>query len=381
MKIMNIFIYYVTMSLFSVLIAQEDNSKIIIQPFGKSPEGKDVLLYTLKNDNGMQVDITNYGGTVIKLFVPDKNGKLSDIVLGYNTLGEYIADSPYFGCIVGRFGNRIAHGTFSLNGKEFQLAKNNVPGGIPCHLHGGIRGFDKRVWEAKPVFDQERPGIELHYVSKDGEEGYPGNLDVTVCYRLSENNELTIEYSATADKPTPINLTHHSYFNLKGEGNGDILDHILVIHADRFTPVDTGLIPTGIIQPVENTPFDFTSPHAIGERIHVNNQQVRFGGGYDHNWVLRKKKNELIPAATVYEPSSGRFMEVWTTEPGLQFYSGNLLDGHIIGKSGKPYPCCSGFCLETQHFPDSPNKENFPNVILNPDEVYKSSTIYRFSIK
>jgi aldose 1-epimerase len=381
MKIMNIFMYYVTMLLFSVLIAQEGQSKISIQPFGESMEGKDVLLYTIKNDNGMRVDITNYGATVVRLFVPDKDGQLSDIVLGYNTLGEYIANSPYFGCIVGRFGNRIAHGTFSLNGKEFQLAKNNEPGGIPCHLHGGVKGFDKRVWETKAVFDQERPGIELHYLSEDGEEGYPGNLDVTVYYRLSENNEFIIEYSATADKPTPVNLTHHSYFNLQGEGNGDILDHILVLHADHFTPVDTGLIPTGMIQPVKDTPFDFTSPHKIGKRIDYDNQQLRFGGGYDHNWVLGKKKNELIPAATVYEPSSGRFMEIWTTEPGLQFYSGNLLDGHIIGKSGKAYPCRSGFCLETQHFPDSPNKENFPSVILNPGEVYKSSTIYRFSIK
>jgi aldose 1-epimerase len=373
---------FVFIFLIHFLCAQKDQqSKLTSQPFGKTPEGKEVFLYTLCNNNGMKVDITNYGAIVVRLFIPDKQGKLADVVLGYNTLTQYVADSPYFGCIVGRFGNRIAHGRFSLDGKEYQLATNNEPGGIPCHLHGGLKGFDKRVWEAKPVSDPEKPGIEMRYLSKDGEEGYPGNLDVTVCYRLSDKNELIIEYMAKTDKATSVNLTQHSYFNLKGEGNGDILDHILMIQADHFTPVNKGLIPTGVIQSVTDTPFDFTSPHAIGEFINAKDEQIQFGGGYDHNWVLRKKENELTLAATVYEPNSGRFMEVWTTEPGLQFYSGNFLDGHIIGKSAKPYHYRSGLCLETQHFPDSPNQPNFPSVILRPTKQYKSTTLYRFSTK
>ena len=382
---MKILVFITTVFLVLILLIQctgKDAQPIVTeQPFGTTPEGKEVQLYCVKNNNGMKVEIINYGGTIVRLFVPDKNGNSSDIVLGLNTLEQYMKESPYFGCIVGRFGNRIANGKFTINGVEYQLATNNAPGDIPCHLHGGVKGFDKRVWDAKPILDKQKPGIELHYLSKDGEEGYPGTLDVTVCYRLSEKNELIIEYKATTDKSTPVNLTHHSYFNLKGEGDSTILDHILYINADSYTPVDKGLIPTGFILPVINTPFDFQTPKAIGDDINEDNEQLQYGGGYDHNWVLTRDKKGLTLAATLFEPSSGRFMEILTTEPGIQFYSGNFLTGEIIGKSGKPYPYRSGLCLETQHYPDSPNKRNFPSAILDPGEVYQTTTIYKFSVK
>jgi len=330
------------------------------------------------NTSGAILEVTNYGGIVTRLLLPDRNGKQEDVVLGFNTLEEYLKDSPYLGCIVGRYGNRIANGQFVLDQTKYELAKNNAPGGIPCHLHGGELGFDKVVWNDTPMIENKVAGLKLTYLSHDGEEGYPGNLAVEVWYWWTNENELKIEYHATTDKPTPVNLTHHSYFNLKGEGEGDILGHVLMIKGEKYTPVNNGLIPTGELADVKGTPFDFSQPTAIGERINAGHQQLKYGMGYDHNWVLRKAAGKLEMVATVYEPASGRAMEVWTTEPGLQFYSGNFLDGHLSGKSGKPYRFRHGFCLETQHFPDSPNQPNFPSTILRPGEKYHSTTIYKF---
>lgn len=349
-------------------------------PFGRV-DGEDVFLYTLKNDRDVKVQITNYGGTIVRWCVPDRDGNVADIALGFNSVEEYVEKSPYFGCIIGRFGNRIANGKFILNGTEYVLATNNSPAGIPCHLHGGVKGFDKRIWDAKYIDGSEGAGLELHYISQDGEEGYPGTLDVTVTYQLTNTNKLIIDYKAVADKPTPVNLTNHTYFNLKGEGQGNILDHELTILADYMTPVTPGLIPTGEILPVSGTPFDFTSAQTIGSRIGEENQQLEYGPGYDHNWVLNSQNGTLALAATVYESVSGRLMEVYTTEPGLQFYSGNFLDGSLTGKSGQPYPLRSGFCLETQHYPDSPNQPQFPDTILNPGDVYQTRTVYQFSVK
>ena len=329
----------------------------------------------------MKADITNYGGIVVRLTVPDRDGNTDDVVLGYNTLAEYLRDTPYFGSIIGRVGNRIANGKFELNGKTYNLVTNNFPANKPCHLHGGTVGFDKLVWEAEPFIEENTPGLKLHYLSKDGEEGYPGNLDVTVWYRLTNDNSLKIDYLATTDAATPVNLTNHSYFNLRGEGNGDILSHVVTLNAAHYTPVNPGLIPTGAIAPVAGTPFDFTTPHPIGDRIDADNEQIKFGGGYDHNWVLDNQDGDLALAATAFEPVSGRVMEVWTTEPGVQFYCGNFLDGSLIGKSGKPYHRRTGFCLETQHYPDSVNQPNFPTTILKPGEKYQSTTLFRFSVR
>lgn len=356
-------------------------AKITMQSFGKTKDGVDTSLYTLTNANGVKTDITNYGGIVVRLFVPDREGNMDDVVLGYNTVAEYILDTPYFGALIGRIGNRVAGGKFELNGKTYNLVTNNFPDDIPCHLHGGTIGYDKVVWDAEPFIENNTPGLKLHYLSVDGEEGYPGNLDITVWYRLTNDNSLKIDYLATTDKDTPVNLTNHSYFNLKGEGNGDILGHVLMLNAANYTPVDSGLIPTGEIESVKGTPFNFTTPHAIGERVTSQNEQMVFGGGYDHNWVLDNQDGDLALAATVYEPVSGRFMEVWTEEPGIQFYGGNFLNGSNIGKSGKPYNYRNGFCLETQHYPDSPNQPSFPSIMLKPGEEYKTTTIYRFATR
>ncbi|MBN1782213.1 galactose mutarotase [bacterium] len=378
MKIRSLFTLITVSVIILMLFAMCANKETVMVKFGQV-DGKDVFLYTLKNSQGTTVEITNYGGTIVRWLVPDRNGELADIALGFDSLETYVAKSPYFGCIIGRYGNRIADGQFTLNGETYTLAKNNSPAGMPCHLHGGIKGFDKRVWDA--VREPDKNMLKLRYLSKDGEEGYPGDLDVTVTYKLTEDNALVIDYYAVTNKPTPVNLTNHTYFNLKGEGNGDILDHVLTIHADQTTPVNAGLIPTGEIAPVAGTPFDFTEPHAIGERIDIDNEQIRFGPGYDHNWVLNKTSQDTMLAATVYEPGSGRFMEVLTMEPALQFYSGNFLDGTLTGKSGQPYVYRSGFCLETQHYPDSPNHDNFPGTVLNPGETYHTVTVYRFSVK
>lgn len=336
-----------------------------------------IQLYTFTNSSGAQVKITNYGAIVTSIIVPDRNGKLGDIALGYHHVENYInaVDKPYFGAIVGRYGNRIAKGTFSIADETYSLAVNNGEN----HLHGGVIGFDKVVWDAKLVRGDGWSGLELSYLAKDTEEGYPGNLDVTVTYKWTNQNELIVDYHATTDKATPINLTQHTYFNLKGEGEGTILDHELMINAKRFTPVDDTLIPTGEMPEVAGTPFDFTSPKPIGRDIDEDHEQLEFGGGYDHNFVLDKPQGEMGLAARVHEPTTGRVMEITTTEPGIQFYCGNFLDGRLKGKSGKPYLHRGGFCLETQHYPDSPNQPNFPSAILKPGEEYKTTTVFKFS--
>ncbi|OAM90322.1 galactose mutarotase [Termitidicoccus mucosus] len=358
---------------------------ITMTAFGALPDGRAAQLYTLTNSQGAQVAITNYGGIVVRIVVPDRGGSMADIALGYENAGKYAAGSPYFGALIGRYGNRIAHGRFTLDGKTYKLATNNDPGGIPCTLHGGNVGFDKVLWSATPLMEKDAAGLRLHYVSTDGEEGFPGNLDVTVTYWFNNANELRLEYSATTDKATPVNLTNHSYFNLAGEGGDTILSHILTLNASKYTPVDKGLIPTGEIVPVAGTPFDFTTPHAIGERIDAANEQLMFGNGYDHNFVVDrdspKRSGDLVKAAEVYEPMTGRAMEILTQEPGIQFYCGNFLDGSNIGKSNKPYTYRTAFALETQHFPDSPNRPNFPNTILRPGQRYETVTIYRFSAR
>jgi aldose 1-epimerase len=348
-----------------------------VEFFGTSPDGVDIELYTLTNAHDVQIRITNYGGIVTQLLVPDRNGDMADVVLGYDSLSAYLEDSPYFGAIVGRYGNRIARGRFVLDGVEYSLATNNGDN----HLHGGLKGFDKVVWEAEPYADEGKTGLRLTYVSEDGEEGYPGRLSATVTYSLTNENELVIEYSAESDQPTVVNLTHHSYFNLAGHDSGDILGHELAVAASRFTPVDAGLIPTGELRPVAGSPMDFRESITIGSRIEAADEQLQFGGGYDHNFVLDDHDGSLRIAARVYEPNSGRVMEVYTTEPGIQFYSGNFLDGSNVGKGGTPYEHRSGFCLETQHFPDSPNQPHFPSTVLRPGARYESRTIYRFSVQ
>jgi len=348
---------------------------IMKRPFGNLPDGRDVELYNLTNDNGMAASITTYGGIVTALTTPDFRGRFADVVLGFEDLEGYLAGHPYFGAIIGRFGNRIGRGSFSLDDQTYHLARNNSGN----HLHGGEAGFDKALWRARPRSGPEGPHLRLEHVSPDGEEGYPGRLDVTVTYTLTNDNELRIDYHATTDKPTIVNLTNHSYFNLTGPGGGDILRHEVLINADHFTPVDEWLIPTGVIQRVEGTPMDFRRPVAIGARIEDDFEQIRLGGGYDHNFVLNRSTTGLTLAATVSEPTSGRVMEVLTSEPGVQFYTANFLDGSITGKGGVVYGRRCAFCLETQHFPDSPNKPVFPTVVLRPGEVYESTTIYRFS--
>jgi len=339
------------------------------QECGQLPDGQNVDLYVLMNASGLRARVMTYGATLVSLEVPGRDGNFADITLGCDSLEGYLLASPYFGSIVGRYANRIAKGKFTLDGVEYTLAQNNGEN----HLHGGIQGFDKVIWDAEPVKVEEARGVKFVYLSKDGEEGYPGNLTCTVTYLLTDNDELRISYEAETDKATPVNLTHHSYFNLAGQGNGDVLDHELTLNADKYTPVDEGLIPTGEIRSVTDSPMDFTTPHTIGERI----DQVE--GGYDHNFVLRGGGGTLILAARVYEPESGRVMEIRTTEPGIQFYSGNFLDGSITGKAGKVYHKHYGFCLEPQHFPDSPNKPNFPSTILRPGDRYMSLTVFKFT--
>jgi len=350
--------------------------KITKEKFGKTGDGTPVDLFTLVNGNGMEAKITNYGAIVISLKVKDKDGNFGDVVLGYNTLEEYIQNNPYFGAIVGRWGNRIEKGKFTLDGVEYTLAINDGEN----HLHGGKKGFDKVVWDAEMIEGSE-PALKLSYLSKDMEEGYPGNMKVTVIYTLTNDDGLKIEYHATTDKPTVHNLTHHSYFNLAGAGVGTILDHVLWINADQTTPVVPGLIPTGEVKDLTGTPLDFRTPTPIGARIDDKDEQLALGPGYDHNWVLNDWDQTLKLAVTLHDPKTGRFMEVLTTEPGMQFYSGNFLDGTITGKDGKVYLYRSALCLEADHFPNSPNTPNFPSVVLRPGETYTQTTIYRFSVK
>jgi aldose 1-epimerase len=341
-----------------------------------SPKRPSAAVFTLKNKNGLEMTVTNFGGRIITLQVPDKNGILADIVLGHDSPEDYMAGGhSYFGALIGRYANRIAKGNCSIQGTTYHLPINNGPN----HLHGGI-GFQHRFWKLTPVEVGQEQALLLTYMSPDGEDGYPGNLKVNVTFILNNNNEWVIEYEATTDHPTVVNLTQHNFYNLAGEGNGDILSHDLLINADHMTPVDKGLIPTGELREVEGTPFDFRSLTAIGSRINNNDEQLSFGKGYDHNWVLNKKNNELSHAATVIDPSSKRKMEVWTTEPGLQLYTGNFLDATDKGKSGKTYPFRSGLCLETQHFPDSPNHPEFPSTLLLPDQKYFQRTVHKFLV-
>jgi len=367
------------LSLGSSLSSQGMRGAIKKESFGKTTSGEQIELYSLTNKKGMEVSITNFGATVVTLKVPDRAGKATDIVLGYDTLDGYENGTSYFGATVGRYGNRIASGKFSIDGKTYALPKNNGEN----TLHGGIVGFNKKVWKAREIASKEGESLEMTYLSADGEEGFPGNLSAKVVFTLpAERNELKIDYTATTDKDTVLNLTNHSYFNLTGEGNGDILDHVMTLHAKQFTPVDKGLIPTGELKNVAGTPMDFNSATAIGKRINESDEQLVFGKGYDHNWVLARAGggNGLSIAAEAYDPKSGRKLEVLTTEPGVQFYSGNFLDG-AKGKGNKPYPQRAAFCLETQHFPDSPNHANFPSTLLKPNAVFHSQTVFRFSAK
>jgi aldose 1-epimerase len=344
-------------------------------PFGQMPDGTLVDIYTLRNGQGMEATIIPYGGIVTTLKVPDKNGQFDDVVLGHDTLAAYLANVHYFGGLIGRYGNRIAKGRFTLGGRSHKLATNHSLN----HLHGGKRGFDKVVWTARLVKTAHGSGLELTYFSKDGEEGYPGNLEVVAVYVVTEENELLLEFTATTDQLTIVNLTHHSYFNLAGQGGGDIQGHVLFINADRMTPVDASLIPTGELKSVAGTPFDFRTPTIIGERINHPDPVLRADCGYDHNWVLNQSSREVALAARVLEPKSGRVMELLTTQPGLQFYTGNFLDGTIRGKGGFVYERRSGFCLEPQNYPDSPNHLHFPSAELKPGEVYQHTLVYKFA--
>ncbi|TYZ11041.1 galactose mutarotase [Hymenobacter lutimineralis] len=349
--------------------------------FGQMADGTQVQLYTLTNAHGLKATITNYGGTLTSLLVPDKNGKLGDVVLGFDSLDGYLApvykqEGPYFGALIGRYGNRIAKGKFTLEGKPYTIPTNNAPN----TLHGGKEGFDKKLWQATPGTSADGQTLTLTYQSKDGEEGYPGTLNVKVVYTLTADDALRLDYTATTDKPTVLNLTNHSYFNLNLASKQGILDHELTLNADRFTPVDNTLIPTGVLQSVQGTPMDFRQPHRIGERI----KQVPGAapGGYDHNWVLADaQRSSIEQAATVYEPTTGRTMQVFTDQPGVQFYSSNFLKGNLKGKEGVTYNQYAGLCLETQHFPDSPNRPNFPSTELKPGETFRSTTEYRFSVR
>lgn len=355
----------------------ETNPNMTKQVFGKTADGTQADIFTLTNKD-MEVSITNYGATVVSVKVPDRKGSLEDVVLGYENLGGYVTDKAYLGVTVGRYGNRIAKGKFTLDGMTYTLAKNNGENS----LHGGTKGFNKAIWLAKDVSTKQAPALQLSYLSKDGEEGYPGNLSVQVTFTLTAQHELKIEYSATTDKDTVLNLTNHSYFNLAGAGNGDILQTQVMINADRFVPVDSNLIPTGELRGVQGTPFDFRTLTTIGARIDQDNEQLKFGGGYDVSWVLNNGGMEKpVLAAKAHEPKSGRTLEVWTTEPGIQFYTGNSLDGTIHGKGGHVYNRRYAFCFEAQHFPDSPNHPQFPTTVLKPGQHFHSETIYKFSAK
>lgn len=361
--------FRIFVSLVMLVATMQAKTSISKQPFGKTADGVAVDLYTLA-DGKIEARITNYGGIIVSLRTPDRNGKLDDVVLGYDSFEGYRANPAYFGAIIGRYANRIAHGSFQLDGKTYSIPKNNGDNA----LHGGIRGFDKAVWTAREI----KNGIELTHVSQDGDQGFPGTLTATVRYTL-DAGALQIDYSAATDKDTVLNLTNHSYFNLAGQGKGEVLGHVVKIDASRFTPVNADLIPTGELKSVEGTPFDFRTPHAIGERIDAKDEQLRLGLGYDHNFVLDHPDGQLAEAAEVYEPTTGRILRVLTTQPGVQLYTGNHLDGSITGKQGIVYKPRFAFCLETQHFPDSPNHPDFPSTELKPGQKFHSVTVFQFS--
>jgi aldose 1-epimerase len=355
--------------------AAEKSHRVKKESFG-SVEGNPVDLYTLTNAHGLEARVTNFGGAIVSLRVPDKKGQFADVVLGFDKVDDYTTNEPNFGVIIGRYGNRIGKARFTLDGKEYKLAANNGPN----TLHGGIKGFSKAIWKAEPFQSSKGTGLAFTYISKDGEEGFPGNLKTKVTYTLTDKDELIFDYEATTDKATPVNLTQHSYFNLKGEGQGGILGHELMLNADRFTPVDENMIPTGELRSVKGTPFDFTKPTAIGARINSDDEQIKLGRGYDHNFVINRKDSKLTLAARVHEPETGRVLEVYTTEPGVQFYSGNFLNGKLVGKNGHAYQQRDGFALETQHYPDSPNHPEFPSTILRPGKTFRSETVLKFSV-
>ena len=376
---LNLLMYLFSASVILSAVSCKTEKKAKFTPLDKSKfestfNGKPVGLYNLENKNGLMVQITNYGARMVTLWVPDRDGNFADIITGYDTIADYFKDGNYFDGIVGRYANRIAKGKFTLNGVEYTLPINSAPN----MLHGGIEGFDKKVWD---VLKNTEDSLVLTYTSVDGEEGFPGNLTATVTYSLNDSNELRIDYQAVTDAPTVVNLTSHGFYNLAGYNDGDILNHILMINADKYTPVDSNFIPTGEIADVAGTPLDFRTPTAIGARIGDDNIQLKYGLGYDHNWVLNKKDSEMSLACRLEEPVSGRVMEIYTTEPGLQFYTGNFLDGSIIGKNGVAYKYRQSVCLETQHFPDSPNHDNFPSTVLNPGEKYQTSTFHKFLVK
>jgi aldose 1-epimerase len=354
--------------------ATKEKTDVKKQAYGNMPDGTPVDLYTLTNSKGMQAGIITYGGAVVQLMAPDRSGRAGDVVLAMDDLAGMRQQDAFFGALIGRYGNRIGHAQFTLDGQTFKLPAND---GVNT-LHGGPEGFDKRVWKAESGSSREGPTLTLTYLSKDGEMGFPGNLNAKVVYTLTNNNELNLDYTATTDKPTVVNLTNHTYFNLASEG--DILGHDVTIHADRFTPVDSGLIPTGELKPVKGTPFDFNAATPIGARIDQDDPQLKAGHGYDHNWVLDKNDASLTKAAEVHDPKSGRVMEVWTVEPGLQFYTGNFLNGSLHGK-GRAFARRNAFCMETQHFPDSPNRPDFPSTTLRPGQTYHTTTLYRFSAR
>ena len=371
-------ILYITI-IFLTSSCISNNSKVTIEksPFGITVEGIDVNKYKLSNRQGMEISIINYGGIITSWTAKDKNGIYEDIVLGYNELSEYEKETPYFGAIIGRYGNRIAKGKFSIEGKEYTLAVNNGEN----HLHGGMKGFDKVVWDAETISTDSSVSLILTYLSKDMEEGYPGNLEVEVAYTLNNEDELSVTYKATTDKTTVINLTQHTYFNLSANFNNTILNHELILNSDSYLPVDNTLIPTGEFRDVTNTPFDFRTSKTIGQQIDEDDLQLKNGFGYDHCWVLNEQDKGVRFVASAFEPQSRRFLEIFSDEPGIQFYSGNFLDGTLPSKNNGTYEFRSGFCLETQHFPDSPNHKNFPSVILRPEEDYNSQTIFKLSVK
>ena len=388
MKILKPSLYYLFLMVIGITLTQcksdkkeqptATGSSIIKAEFGKMPDSIIIDKYTLKNANGLKMDVITYGGRITSLKVPNKEGKFENIVLGFDNLEDYLReDDPFFGALIGRYGNRIAKGKFSLNGEEYTLATNNNEN----HLHGGVKGFDRVVWNVEPIESENGPLLKLTYLSKDGEEGYPGNLKVTVIYTLTNDNILEVSYEATSDKSTIVNLTQHAYFNLSGDFSKTILDHELSINADKYLPVDATLIPTGELADVTNTPFDFRTAKTVGKDIIADNDQLKKGLGYDHCWVLNDQNSGMRFAASAYHPESGRLFEIYTDEPGIQFYSGNFLDGTLPMPNGGTYAHRTGFCLETQHYPDSPNQKNFPSVVLNPGEVYKTKTTFNFSVK
>jgi aldose 1-epimerase len=371
----------ITLAGVAIAVAQQKTEVkpgLKMESFGKTADGQEVQMFTLTNKNGIEAKITNFGGIVASLKTPDRKGQFADVVLGYDNLDGYVSDTAFFGALIGRYGNRIAKGKFVLNGKTYQIPLNDGPNA----LHGGPNAFNKKVWAATDVSTHSTPMLQLTYLSKDGENGFPGNLNVQVTYSLTSNNELRIDYAATTDKDTVLNLTNHSYFNLKGEGQGDILEHEVRLNANKFTPVDATLIPTGELKNVQGTPFDFRKSTAIGARIDSDDQQLKYGWGYDHNWVLNGMgAGQLVIAARVHEATTGRVLEVLTDQPGVQFYTGNHMDGTIRGKGGKVYPKRGGLCLETQHYPDSPNHPAFPSTTLKAGEQFHSTTIFKFGVE